>query len=164
MNAVIATALLVAGVLCVVAEVFFPSLGILALFAVLSLAGSVVFGFRESTELGWTFLVASVGGGLGSALMAFKIFPRTRIGKRMIVDGPTFSSDPAATDPEIRGLLGRTGRAMSVLRPSGVAEVDGRRIDCVADGELLEPGTPIVVTALDGNRVVVKRSPESRPA
>ncbi|MBL8694284.1 MAG: hypothetical protein JNJ88_09330 [Planctomycetes bacterium] len=160
----IATALLVAGVLCVVAEVFFPSLGILALFAVLSLAGSVVFGFRESTELGWTFLVASVGGGFGSALIAFKIFPRTRFGKRMIVDGPTFSSDPAATDPETRDLLGRSGRAMSVLRPAGVAEVDGRRIDCVADGELLEPGTPIVVTALDGNRVVVRRAPESKPS
>lgn len=158
MNILFATLLLSVGFGLVVAEVFFPSLGALSILAVLSLVGSVLFAFRESSEAGVTFLVIAVVGGLGTALFAFKLLPKTPWGRRMIVAGPTFAHDPAATDPQVRDLLGKTGRAVSMLRPAGIAEIDGRRVDCVTVGEMLDAGTPVKVTRLEGNRVVVTRA------
>jgi membrane-bound serine protease (ClpP class) len=155
-NLVIASALLILGFLAIVAEVFFPSLGALSVIAVLALGGGVTFAFRESVEYGFYFLGAAVLGGLGTALGAFKLFPKTPLGKRLIVAGPTFADDSAATDQRVRDLLGKTGRAVSTLRPAGIAEIEGRRIDCVADGEHLDAGTDVTVVRLEGNRVVVR--------
>ena len=53
---------------------------------------------------------------------------------------------------------GRTGTALSPLRPAGIADIDGARVDVVSDGGFIEAGTPIEVTRVDGNRVVVQRS------
>jgi membrane-bound serine protease (ClpP class) len=157
-NVLFATLLLSLGFGLVVAEVFFPSLGALAILAVLSLIGGVALGFRESMEAGWTFLGVAVVGGLSSALIAFQIFPRTPWGRRMIVTGPTFAGDTAATDPRTRDLVGKGGRSVSPLRPAGIAEIEGRRVDCVADGELIDAGTAVTVVRVDGNRVVVARA------
>jgi membrane-bound serine protease (ClpP class) len=54
--------------------------------------------------------------------------------------------------------LGKSGRAVSPLRTAGIAEIEGERVDVVSDGEFIEPGAPIVVTRIDGNRIVVRRS------
>jgi membrane-bound serine protease (ClpP class) len=58
--------------------------------------------------------------------------------------------------------LGRTGTALSPLRPAGIADIDGARVDVVSDGDFIEAGTPILVTRVDGNRIVVRRSPSDQ--
>lgn len=60
--------------------------------------------------------------------------------------GPLHGSAP---ESDIR-WLGRQGRASSVLRPAGIAEINGKRVDVVSDGELIEPGTRIEVIQVDG--------------
>jgi membrane-bound serine protease (ClpP class) len=49
------------------------------------------------------------------------------------------------------------GRAVTDLRPSGVAIIDQQRIDVVTRGEYLEKQTEIVVAAVRGNQIVVKQ-------
>ena len=44
-----------------------------------------------------------------------------------------------------------------VLRPAGIAKIEGERIDVVAEGNYIKAGAEIEVTKVDGNRVVVKR-------
>lgn len=51
---------------------------------------------------------------------------------------------------------GRRGRALTLLRPSGKAMIDGRHIDVVSDGEFVGAGADIVVVAVEGARVVVR--------
>lgn len=58
-----------------------------------------------------------------------------------------------AEDP---GLVGRPGRALTPLRPAGVAAVAGRRVDVVTEGEYLPAGTPVEVIRVEGRRVVVR--------
>jgi membrane-bound serine protease (ClpP class) len=53
--------------------------------------------------------------------------------------------------------LGRTGKALSPLRPAGIADIDGSRVDVVSDGAFIEAAAPIEVTRVDGNRIVVRR-------
>lgn len=62
------------------------------------------------------------------------------------------------TNPvERRGaLLGATGRALSDLRPGGIATIEGERVDVVSEGGYIVAGTEIVVTRDDGYRRVVR--------
>lgn len=65
---------------------------------------------------------------------------------------------PAVEEPGRGGSLrGATGVALSDLRPSGIAEIDGRRFDVVTSGEFLPRGEPVEVTSDEGYRRVVRR-------
>ena len=55
--------------------------------------------------------------------------------------------------------LGQFGTAVTLLRPSGTAEIDGVRLSVVTEGEFIAPGTPVQVVAVQGSRIVV-RGPE----
>ena len=55
-------------------------------------------------------------------------------------------------------VVGDSGRALSQLRPSGRAEIDGQVIDVVTPGVWIEPGVPIKVVEVAGNRIVVERA------
>jgi membrane-bound serine protease (ClpP class) len=47
------------------------------------------------------------------------------------------------------------------LRPAGIADIDGARVDVVSDGSVIDAGAEIVVTQVDGNRIVVRRASPS---
>ncbi len=51
--------------------------------------------------------------------------------------------------------VGARGVADSPLRPSGIAVIDGKRIDVLTRGDFIEPGAAVQVLSVDGNRVVV---------
>ena len=56
-----------------------------------------------------------------------------------------------------RELVGRVGVAKTKMLPSGSVLVDGHWLDAVAQGDAIEPGEPMVVVEVRGNRVVVRR-------
>ncbi|HET6204289.1 MAG TPA: NfeD family protein [Planctomycetota bacterium] len=155
--------LLLLGLGLLVAEVFFPSLGALAILSALSVLASVVFAFKEGPEAGWWFLGIAVLLVPATLLFAYRIFPRTPFGRRMIATGPSFAAEEhSASDPRGFGLEGKEGVALSPLRPAGVAMIDGRRVDVVTRGEFLDPGALVRVLEFSGNRVVVASAGDGR--
>jgi membrane-bound serine protease (ClpP class) len=52
--------------------------------------------------------------------------------------------------------------AQSDLRPSGIADIGGQRVDVVSDGDFIVAGQPIEVVLDEGYRRVVRRVP-ARP-
>ncbi|MFP3090751.1 nodulation protein NfeD [Treponema sp. TIM-1] len=60
------------------------------------------------------------------------------------------------------GLLGKTGIAASTLRPSGKVEIGGRFYTVEGDGVFIEPGSPVEVIRVQGNRIVVQEKREEK--
>lgn len=56
-------------------------------------------------------------------------------------------------------LEGRTGTALTALRPSGTAEIDGERVDVITAGEFIERGQAVRVVRVRGSRVEVRPLP-----
>ena len=54
-------------------------------------------------------------------------------------------------------FLGREGTATTALRPPGLGEFDGVRLNVVSEGDFFENGTKIRVTQIEGSRIVVKK-------
>jgi membrane-bound ClpP family serine protease len=151
--------LLMIGLALTLAEIFFLSFGILGTLAAVSLVSSVFLAFTNHGQaVGFLFLaVASIGAPL-VVLYGMKWLPHTRLGRALILSGPTSAEvTGAGADPGLGALLGRSGAAESDLRPAGIARIDGRRIDVVTRGEMLERGTPLRVVDVTANRVVVAR-------
>jgi len=127
-------------------------LGIVALLAalVLSVVGSGATPEFFMLAAGRIILALLVA--LLASFVLLRLMPRTPFGRRLILD------TGLGTEPEsdLR-WLGKRGRATSPLRPAGIAEIEGARVDVVSEGELIEPGTPVEVTRVDGNRIVVRQ-------
>lgn len=61
---------------------------------------------------------------------------------------------------DMQVLVGKCGRTTSVLRPSGIGDFDGVRLNVVTEGEFLESGAAIRIVRVDGGRIVVKQIPQ----
>lgn len=146
-------ALLAAGLLLIVAEVFIPG-GVAGVVGGLALLGAMGLGLA-AFPAPWGFLSAIaivVFGGIG-LLTWVQLFPRSRVGKRIALrtDGADFKS--AAPD---RGLLGAAGEAATALRPAGIAVIAGKRYDVLAaNGEWIVAGAAIRVCALRDGQIHV---------
>ena len=162
MTLALAIALLGLGIVLIVAEVLFPSLGALSLAAGACIIGSVVAAFSIDRSTGVNFLIAVALLVPAAVVLGFKVFPRTPLGKYMTVRGLSFESK-AATDERDLVLVGHEGVVESALRPAGMARIDGRRVDVVSRGELIDPGSRVRVIEVQGNRVVVARVAATEP-
>jgi membrane-bound serine protease (ClpP class) len=101
--------------------------------------------------IGIAFLVAIAGG-----LVVMKLFPRTSLYNKLtlaMVESTQKGFASAPCEPELVGL---EGTALSDLRPAGKANIDGRRLDVVTEGEYIEKGSAIVVTEVHGSRIIVR--------
>ena len=56
---------------------------------------------------------------------------------------------------DLEQYIGKTGAAHTPLRPAGIADLDGVRLNVVTEGDFIERGTPVRVVRVSGNRVVV---------
>src|SRR4051794_15118852 len=117
-----ATLLLLLGMLLVLLEVFLPSAGLLGFLSVASiLSGIGVAFYNGGLTVGLGFL-------FGTAILlpivlalAFRWFPDTPVGRRLLPSLPT-SEDVLPDNEErraLRGLLRKVGQAKSPMLPSG---------------------------------------------
>lgn len=58
-------------------------------------------------------------------------------------------------------LLGKTGEALTSLHPSGIAKIEGERVDVVTEGSLINKGTTVNVVKVEGSRIVVRGTCET---
>lgn len=143
------------GVLLIVAEVFFPSGGVLGVLSALSLLSAVYLAFESG---GWTrgltFAAIEVFLVPVTIYGALQALPHTPMGRVLIGSAPTAEEvDPA---DERHALVGKIGVARSKLLPSGAVEIDGQMIDCVSRGQAVDPGQYVKVIEVSSNRVMVR--------
>ena len=53
--------------------------------------------------------------------------------------------------------LGKTGISISELRPSGVIEIDGKRLDALSEGVFIPKESEIKVVRVEGSKIIVRR-------
>lgn len=134
--------------------------GIIALVAGLGMALIGAGATANAIVIALGRVALSVLLAMAGALAMFRLLPRLPFGRRLVLQTGMQTDLGYASAPERdRQWLGRAGTAVSPLRPAGIAEIDGDRVDVVSDGDFIESGTAILVTRVDGNRIVVRRSP-----
>jgi len=149
-----------------------PGFGIAGIAGFIFIAVGMILAFQDfvipKPEFPWEadLLVGNVTQVLGSFLAAFVmsmlflryVFPRFS----NVIKGPYLSAsltDARADSMEAReATVGDTGVAMTFLRPSGKARIGNAMFDVITDGEFMEKGTPVVITDIKGNRLMVSRN------
>ena len=163
----IAILLLVVCVILLIAEVFIPSGGMLLITAGVCLAAAIWFAWRAWFDPSrssydplkwWSFIgtAAVVIPAVAAGLLFW--FPRTSMGKRVLLEAPSLE-EVTAYDEEaarLRKLIGSRGETVTLLNPGGIVLVDGERHHCETEGMAVEPKQAVEVVNVAANRLVVR--------
>lgn len=155
------------GVVLLVLEVFvIPGFGLAGILGILALLAALVLSLLGSGDTAEVMLVAtgrvvfSLLVAIVAGLVLLRYLPRLPFGRRLILETGLPAAEGYGSAPESDlHLLGKTGLAASPLRPAGIAEIDGTRVDVVSEGDMIDAGQRVEVTRVDGNRIVVRRHP-----
>jgi membrane-bound serine protease (ClpP class) len=152
------------GLILLALEVFvtpgFGLTGVLGLAALIGGLGLSLVGAGAT----WVVVVTAVGRVAASLLLALAVslavlrfLPRLPFGRRLILETELTAHEGFASAPETdRAWLGKRGTAATPLRPAGIADIEGERVDVVSDGEFIDAGERLTVVRVDGNRIVVR--------
>ena len=152
--------LIFAGLFLLVAELFMPS----GAFLVLSLAAIVIgvamtFLYSEDPTRGIVTLICVFAAVPLIGGMVLHYWPKTRIGKRFFLNGPEEDATVASmpVNLELEQLRGRFGRTVSPLRPAGVTDFDGRRVDTITEGMMVNEGQYVRCIDVRAGKVIVRQ-------
>lgn len=164
-------------ILVAVELIFFPGVALVALSGLALMLGSLVWAMAdlwpgEPITVAWSgdaFVrpIQNVGLGLALALVLglalLRYLPKGWVWDKMIVRtavagaAQTVGSAPVAM-AEIDSLVGRRGVAVTMLRPSGQVQIDGRRYEAMVEVGGIDTGEPIVVAGHSAFGLIVEKS------
>ena len=147
--------MVVIGLVLIGIEFYMPGFVLATVGIILLLTADYVclnnFGLNWAAGL----FLAEVALAVLTGYVVIKTLPQTAAGKRMILSHEQHNAS-AAEEPALE-LVGATGVAQTTLRPSGMAEIAGKRLDVVAESDMIARGSAIKVIAVEGNRIVVRK-------
>lgn len=139
----------------IVVEIFVPSFGLLTVLASGMLLYSLYLVFTTiSVNMGLVFLGVDIFVIPVVLVLAFKALGASSwsLHKRLSRD-----EGVASQSPDLAAWIGKEGVAVTNLRPSGTVMIGDTRLDAVTDGDYVSSGTPVKVTLVSGNRMVVEK-------
>ncbi|MEO1525253.1 MAG: NfeD family protein [Planctomycetota bacterium] len=152
-------------VVLLVGEFFVPSAGLIGIAAVATAVASIAIAFTHSwvAGLGVTAVVAVSTPTI--LITMIKYWPHTPIGRLILNRRPGQTDAPMESrlrsGEKRKDLVGKVGIAKTDLLPSGLVEIEGKRLDAVTGGAPLDKGTRVVVTSIVAGKIRVRKAGRS---
>ena len=151
----------IVGVGLLLLELFvIPGFGIAGIAGIALMLGSVFFVFRNAYKLetavfGLSFAIILT---FAFAIALSYILPKTRTWNHLVLSaamdsGSGFHSAPRENFQE---YVGKTGIALTPLRPAGTVRVDDKRLDVVTAGDFIVRETPVKIINVEGSKIFVE--------
>ncbi len=87
---------------------------------------------------------------------------RGRLSKKLILKNASSQQEGFSSTVDYRDWVGKTGTALTMLRPSGTGLFDGKRLDVVSAGSFIDKDAAIKIVYTEGRRVVVEDISQSQ--
>ena len=149
----------IVGVVVIIAEVILPSFGILTIVALGVFGYSLFMVFQDiSKAAGFALLAADLVLIPVLVILGLKLLARSPVTLRKTLSR---EEGVSSQSPDLDSYIDMQGTTVTDLRPAGTAVIDGKRVDVVTRGEYLEKDAAIIVTAVTGNQIIVRKKNNS---
>jgi membrane-bound serine protease (ClpP class) len=146
------------GIAFLIAELFMPGFGVSGICGVLCLIAVCVIQFMTAEPL-TAILVTAV---LGAILIAMVVVFMKSLKKGLLFRSPIVLKDrieAEAVKPSsgsLEHLIGKTGKTLTPLRPSGIAVIDGQRYSVETQAMFIDRDSEVTVLKVDGTKITVQ--------
>ena len=149
---------LAVGLLLLLIELFTPGVGISGVLGIVSLVAVIVMQLFWGSPAAAAYIAA---GTLVLIVVVLLFFIRSlqhgRLSRSFVVlNDKIDASSTSLSDEKQQTLIGHTGMTVTPLRPAGIAEFDGKRLDVMTSGAFLPVNTPVVITDVQGLHILVE--------
>jgi membrane-bound serine protease (ClpP class) len=132
------------------------TVGIVMLVSLLFFALGVGIILARGTYTEAVVAIAGLAIGLPAAgFVAVSAWRRMSIGT--VVPEDATAPGVVAGASELEVLRNRTGKTVSPMRPSGTVEFDGKRVDAMTEGVMLDAGVWVRCLDVKGGKVIVRQ-------
>jgi len=150
-----AIGLFIIGIVLIAIELHVPGGLLFGMSGVAAIFASLFLGLGANTFAAVSLLGAVILAGVMFVVLA-KYLPTSKLWSKLVLKNAETSEQGFVSTEDLKQYLGQTGKVLTLLRPAGMAEIAGRRLDVVSEGLFVVPGTEVVVTKVEGNRIVVR--------
>ena len=143
------------GMILIIVEVFLPGFGLPGIGGIVLVgAGVVMVGmhFGSLTAVGTLLVIIAVL----AVLVSWVLRQASRGGGKRSDLFLQERDDLRTQQEDMKVLVGKSGTTTSVLRPAGIGDFDGVRLNVVTEGSFIEKDMPIEIVRVDGSRIVVR--------
>lgn len=145
--------MLVVGFALVVVEIYLPGFGAPGIIGTALLIGGILLCARGNVALSLILL------GIIMALLAIVLSLSIRSAAKGRLQKSNLvlheSETPAVSQQDLSFYVGQEGKALTVLRPAGIGDFDGVKLNVVSEGDFIPEGAAIRVRHVEGNRIIV---------
>ncbi|RCW65356.1 NfeD family protein [Saliterribacillus persicus] len=129
--------------------------GTLAVIGAIAMIISV--GFSSPNWVAGLYAVLGVAIGGFSALLFLKVFKKRQMWTKIaLFDQLTEDRGYSSMNQGYKNLIGKEGKTITPMRPIGTIEIDGKGYSAISEGRWMEKDKPVVVTQVDGTRILVE--------
>ncbi|MCL1974878.1 MAG: nodulation protein NfeD [Firmicutes bacterium] len=149
--------LFLVGLVLIILEIFvIPGFGVTGIMGIFSVLTSLVMAAANFNQA----VLVLCGSFLAAVLIIFFTLRNKKTrkvwGKLVLSQKLDTTEGYVSNDEGLTAFLGKRGTALTILRPAGAAEIEGKRVDVVTAGEFIAAGSGVEVTLVEGMRVVVR--------
>lgn len=149
--------LVVIGMILIVIEMIVPGFGAAGISGGIALIAGLAIGSDSLAGAMFSLLIIVVVLAV-TAVVIFRSALRGKLSRSPVVLNTAIESGSTdRADDEMKNLVGMRGVTSTPLRPSGIAVIDGRRIDVSSEAEFIDKDVEVEVVSVDGMRVLVRR-------
>jgi membrane-bound serine protease (ClpP class) len=145
----------VAGLLLLVIEAFIPSFGIVGLSGTAAVFTAVAWSALDTGQ-GVRMILVALGVAIVLFLLGTRFLRRSSVWSQIVLKYAETKDRGYIAPSDEASLVGYSGIAITALRPAGIAEIEGKRLDVVSDGAFIAAGVAVVVVKTEGTRIVVR--------
>jgi len=151
----VASVCFITGFILVVVEMFHPGFGVPGIAGtVLLLLGVVITAKSVLDVLIMLVIVFTI---LGCALtVVLKSVTTGRLSKSLVLHSAQNKEGGYIGTEDLNYFLGQEGITITILRPSGIGDFKGIKLDVVSQGEFVSKDKAIKIVKVEGRRIVVE--------
>lgn len=106
---------------------------------------------RALSTLGYAVLLTII-----AVIAGLKFLPKSPLWKNIVLNAQEKKEAGFQATPRLDAYLGKNGKAITVLRPSGRAMLEGKTLDAVSSGDFIDKDKPVKVVKIEGSKLVVE--------
>lgn len=144
------------GAVLIVVEILLPGFGLPGIAGIVFLLIGLVTSMAN-VETGLVSLSVAV---IISSLVGFFLVKHgltSPIMKDVVLTKSIETGSDGENNSNMFSLMGKQGVTLTVLRPSGTAEIDGKRYDVLTEGEFIQKNADVEVLRVVGSKIFVRR-------
>ncbi len=149
--------MMIAGFVLLVIEMYIPGFGLAGISGTILMIGGIAVMGPTPLQALILVLISVILLSIAFSIAMYSI-SKGRLSRSKLVLNDALNQKEAAAGEDLSYFVGKVGQTRTALRPAGIAEFDGVKLNVVSDGDFVNTQKHVRVERVEGNRIVVRET------